>query len=66
MKNPPRFFVSPEDFVNGQVTMRGSDVAHVRTVLRLKPGDAIHVLDGRGFLYGVQLDKVQQRYLIHI
>lgn len=61
MKNPPRFFVPPEDITNDQITVRGSDVAHIRTVLRLKPGDGIHVLDGRGFLYGVRLDKVQQK-----
>ncbi|MFQ5672057.1 MAG: 16S rRNA (uracil(1498)-N(3))-methyltransferase [Nitrospinales bacterium] len=61
MKNPPRFFVPPEHISNDRVAVRGSDVAHIRTVLRLKPGDDIHVFDGRGVLYTVRLDAVRSR-----
>ncbi|NIQ03480.1 MAG: 16S rRNA (uracil(1498)-N(3))-methyltransferase [Nitrospinaceae bacterium] len=50
-----RFFVPPEDFSNGTVTIRGPDVNHIRTVLRMKPGDRIGVLDGRGQRFEVEL-----------
>ena len=54
-----RFFVRPEDFSSGEVVLRGSDVSHIRTVLRLKPGDRIQVLDGLGSRYGVRLTEVR-------
>jgi len=61
MKNPPRFFVPPENISGDRVAVRGSDVAHIRTVLRLQPGDDIHVFDGRGVLYVVRLDAVRSK-----
>lgn len=61
MKTPACFFVPPENISNDQVVLRGSDVTHIRTVLRLKPGDSIHVLDGRGFRYCVRLQQVRPK-----
>ncbi|MDH3257689.1 MAG: 16S rRNA (uracil(1498)-N(3))-methyltransferase, partial [Nitrospinota bacterium] len=53
-----RFFVSPEEFTENTVTIKGSDVNHIRTVLRMKPGDRIEALDGEGFRYEVVLAEV--------
>ena len=53
-----RFFTSPENIADEKVILRGSDVAHIRTVLRLKKGDRIQVLDGRGNCYTVILTSV--------
>ena len=53
-----RFFTSPENITDGKVILRGSDVVHIRTVLRLKRGDRIQVLDGRGNCYTVILTCV--------
>ena len=53
-----RFFTPPEYISDEKVIMRGSDVAHIRTVLRLKRGDRIQVLDGRGNCYTVILTHV--------
>ncbi len=59
-----RFFVSPEGFSEKIVTIKGPDVNHIRTVLRMKSGDRIRVMDGQGFQYevcltGISKDRVQ-------
>ena len=53
-----RFFTTPENITEEKVILRGTDVAHIRTVLRLKGGDRIQVLDGRGNCYTVILTTV--------
>ena len=53
-----RFFTSPENISEGVVTLCGSDVAHIRNVLRLKSGDRVQVLDGRGGCFVVSLIRV--------
>ena len=53
-----RFFTTPENITEEKLILRGSDVAHIRTVLRLKGGDRIQVLDGRGYCYTVILTTV--------
>ena len=50
-----RFFTRPENITDEKVILRGTDVAHIRKVLRLKGGDRIQVLDGRGNCYTVIL-----------
>ena len=52
------FFTTPENITDEKLILRGSDVAHIRTVLRLKGGDRIQVLDGRGYCYTVILTTV--------
>lgn len=59
-----RFFVPPENFHEGQVVIRGDDVKHISTVLRMKAGDKIHVLDGRGCLYDVQLAEIKRKEIV--
>ncbi len=59
-----RFFVSQEGISEKTVTIQGPDVNHIRTVLRMKSGDRIRVLDGQGFQYevcltGIAKDRVQ-------
>ena len=53
-----RFFTSPENISEGVVTLCGSDVIHIRNVLRLKSGDRVQVLDGRGDCFVVALIRV--------
>lgn len=53
-----RFFTAPENIIEEKLILRGTDVAHIRTVLRLKSGDRIQVLDGRGNCYTVILTRV--------
>lgn len=59
-----RFFTPPENISDDRVVLLGSDVAHIRTVLRLKPGDNIHVLDGKGNCYRVSLTDVRSKEVV--
>jgi len=54
-----RFFTQPENISGDKVVLRGTDVSHIRTVLRLTQGDRIQVLDGLGNRYFVQLTDVK-------
>ena len=58
-----RFFVTAEGFSDKTVTLNGSDVNHIRVVLRLKPGDRIEVLDHQGFQYEVVLAEVERDHV---
>jgi len=60
----PRFFILPDQIRNGLVTLTGSDVRHINRVLRLRPGDSIECLDGRGNLFSVSLSHVEAEYVI--
>lgn len=55
-----RFFVPPDQFSEHRVVLRGSDVNHIRNVLRLKEGDRICVLDGNGQQYQVRLTALSR------
>lgn len=60
----PRFFVSPEQVKAGRVTITGPDVVHIVKVLRLGTGDTLTVLDGRGKVYGVVIEKAGREEVI--
>lgn len=53
-----RFFVPLENFSKDGVVLRGTDVNHIRTVLRLTPGDRIQVLDGLGNRFLVRMTGI--------
>ena len=55
-----RFFITPDNITDDKVIILGTDVAHMRTVLRLKEGDRVQVLDGRGNCYTIVLSKVSR------
>ena len=40
------FFVSPEQIGEKQITITGSDVRHIKNVLRMKEGDELRVRTG--------------------
>ena len=56
-----KFFVPAEQIVSNLVTLNGSDVSHIRTVLRLKVGSSIQVIVGSGKLLTVQLVDIKAR-----
>jgi len=56
-----RFFADKENFSNNRVVLQGSDVNHIRTVLRLQTGDRVEVLDGEGSLYLVELTELNPK-----
>lgn len=44
----PRFFVSPENIKNENITVCGEDAKHIKTVLRMKEGESLTVCDSCG------------------
>ena len=46
-----RFMVAPNNITNEEITLEGDDLKHLSQVLRLRPGDTIHVFDGSGIEY---------------
>ena len=45
------FFVDPENVFDDEIRITGSDVNHIKNVMRMKAGDVINVSDGTGFTY---------------
>ena len=50
-----RFFVERQEILSDRPTLTGSDVKHIRRVLRLKPGDEIFLFDGKGLEYRARI-----------
>jgi 16S rRNA (uracil1498-N3)-methyltransferase len=50
-----RFFIDREKILSDRPTLTGPDVKHIRTVLRLKPGDEIFLFDGKGLEYRARI-----------
>jgi len=55
-----RFFVAPEQVKDGKITITGTDVVHIVKVLRLRAGDLITVLNGRGKIYEAMLEEISR------
>ena len=47
----PRFLVAPDAVRSGAATVEGSELAHMRKVLRLRPGARVLLWDGEGTEY---------------
>lgn len=64
MEDLPRVFLPPEAFQGATVTLSGDAFHHLCRVLRLKAGDCLYALDGKGSLYHVRLDDVSRAQAI--
>jgi 16S rRNA (uracil1498-N3)-methyltransferase len=51
------FFIEPAALQRPVVAIEGSEVRHIKNVLRLKPGDKIRVFDGEGFEYDASIHR---------
>jgi 16S rRNA (uracil1498-N3)-methyltransferase len=51
------FFIEPVALQKSVVAIEGSEVRHIKNVLRLKPGDKIRVFDGEGFEYEASIHR---------
>jgi 16S rRNA (uracil1498-N3)-methyltransferase len=49
------FFIEQAKSTGSTFIITGSDARHIKTVLRLKPGDKIGLLDGKGFEYEAEV-----------
>ena len=45
------FFVTPEQVEEEEITITGSDVNHIRNVLRMKKGEQLEISDGNNKKY---------------
>lgn len=56
-----RFFASPDKFDDGIVMLDVEETRHLRDVLRLKPGDEVHVFDGAGHEFQCTITSVEKK-----
>lgn len=61
MSSMHKFYVSREQIVENGVTLLGSDVSHIRTVLRLRAGDTIQVISDSDEILTVRLIEVRAK-----
>lgn len=59
-----RFFVDPGSITKRAVHFDDDQAHQIRRVLRLRPGDRVLALDGRGYQYEVALDEVSNARVI--
>lgn len=59
-----QFFVEPEQIGPEWATITGPDVNHIRNVLRMKPGEAVRISDGKGSCYDGTVDTLQSAEII--
>ena len=46
-----QFFTEPSLIRDGKIYIEGTDLGHMKNVLRMKPGEKVRVSDGRGKNY---------------
>ncbi len=49
------FFIEPSEREDSILYITGPDARHIKTVLRMKPGDKIGLFDGKGFEYEAKI-----------
>lgn len=52
------FFVTPEQVSGNQIYIKGSDVNHIKNVLRMKQGEQLEISDGNNQTYLCEIDAV--------
>jgi len=52
-----RFFVETTELTGSTAVISGSDARHIKTVLRLKPGDEIELFDGTGVVCSARIQS---------
>jgi 16S rRNA (uracil1498-N3)-methyltransferase len=52
------FYIEPAALKKTIIAIEGSEVRHIKNVLRLKPGDTIHLFDGQGFEYEADIQRL--------
>ncbi|MEL7603548.1 MAG: 16S rRNA (uracil(1498)-N(3))-methyltransferase [Bacillota bacterium] len=55
------FFVEPSAIEGSSAVITGEDAAHIARVLRMRPGDEIHIADGRNNEYRARLLEVDKQ-----
>lgn len=58
------FFVSPENISDRNVTVTGSDVNHIKNVLRMKIGEKFIANDGNGASYCCTISEINNDFIL--
>ena len=53
-----RFFVEHQLFPDDLSAISGTEARHIKTVLRMQPGDFIELVDGSGYAYSAEIAKI--------
>lgn len=56
------FFAEPSQIKGEIVCIEGTDVNHMKNVLRMKAGEAVEVSDGQGAQYLCEVDRYEEKY----
>ncbi len=57
-----RYFFIEQATVGGSPSLiTGPDAKHIKTVLRLQPGDTVGLFDGKGYEYKARIETVSSR-----
>ncbi len=61
------FFVAPSQIDGVEIRIHGTDVNHMKNVLRMKPGEQMEVSDGAGTVYLCELKSYEaEQAILHI
>ena len=60
------FFVSPEQVREEKIYVEGSDVNHMKNVLRMKTGEELTIGDGDGWLYVCVVESYEDMAVLKI
>lgn len=60
----PRFYVEPSQISDNEIRISGSDVNHIRNVLRMKQGDKIIICNGHGKDYYCIMNRVSEHEIL--
>ncbi len=55
-----QFFADPSWCRDGKIILEGSDVNHIKNVLRMKPGEDVRISDGTGRIYLCSIDAYEE------
>ena len=58
------FFVTPDNVADGKIYIEGTDVNHIRNVLRMRPGDELCVNDGAGTEYICEIENISEGEIV--
>lgn len=56
-----RFFIEPFQIEDGKIYVEGTDVNHIKNVLRMKPGEQVMISDGEGNQYLCALESLEAK-----
>lgn len=57
------FFAEPSQIKGGIVCIEGTDVNHMKNVLRMKAGEKVEISDGQGIEYLCEVDRYEEEYV---